>query len=116
MNNVDAAAKMENECQNSNAREARGVHAPIYGGVRRRPWEKYAAEIRDPKKNGARVWLGTYESAKDATLAYDQAAFKLRGSKAELNFPYSIHSGDAEPVKLMLIKRLLPELPLPSAS
>ncbi|XP_022746038.1 dehydration-responsive element-binding protein 2D-like [Durio zibethinus] len=62
-----------------------------YRGVRQRTWGKWVAEIRAPN-GGKRLWLGTFPTAFEAALAYDEAAKMMYGENAILNMPRMLDS------------------------
>ncbi|KAJ1269162.1 hypothetical protein BS78_07G189500 [Paspalum vaginatum] len=84
------------------AQQRRGVQRPAGGrehrrhkdlgwtGVRERLWGGWAAEIRVPRSRD-RLWVGRFEHAVQAALAYDAAVFCFYGERLprprKFNFP-----------------------------
>ncbi|CAI0396801.1 unnamed protein product [Linum tenue] len=62
----------------------RGYQHCRYRGVRKRPWGRYFAEIRNPRTK-RREWLGTFDTPEEAACAFDRAAIAIHGFKAKTN-------------------------------
>ncbi|BAT94378.1 ethylene-responsive transcription factor LEP-like [Vigna umbellata] len=71
----------------------------MYLGVRRRPWGRYAAEIRNPYTK-ERHWLGTFDTAEEAAIAYDLSSINISGINARTNFHYPFLSLPPPPISL----------------
>lgn len=77
-----------------------------WAGVRERTRGRWAAQLRIPGTR-ARLWIGGFEQALQAALAYDAAIFCLYGtlrlpSPRRFNFPAALRPDIPEDVRAML--------------
>ena len=55
-------------------------------GVHQRTYGRWSAEIRDNVIKVSRLWIGTFDTALEAALAYDAVSRRLYGLNAKTNF------------------------------
>jgi hypothetical protein len=79
-------------------------YTPIQQPLRSRNTIGYRGLYKSGKKfqakitiGGKRTSLGTYDTTKEAAIAYDRAVLKANQSKTLLNFPDMVHNLDVEP-------------------
>ncbi|KAM3285070.1 hypothetical protein P3S67_023869 [Capsicum chacoense] len=86
------------EIENGNPAAAVPPNRVRYKGIRKRVRNgriRYGAEITKPGETRG-IWLGTYDTEKEAAQAYDRVAKRLKGPGAVLNFPNDDSSEKAE--------------------
>ncbi|KAJ0020661.1 hypothetical protein Pint_31280 [Pistacia integerrima] len=75
-----------NNNSNSNNNNNNNVSSVKFKGVVPQQNGHWGAQIY---ANHQRIWLGTFKSEKEAAMAYDSAALKIRGDDSQRNFPWT---------------------------
>lgn len=88
LNNQRSNLRLATSAQNSQNRGTRSDNSTGYKGVHYRGEERYPSGRLWRARitcNGQRISLGSFKSAKEAAIAYNEAALKYHGAYARLN-------------------------------